>query len=127
MKESRSFFSDSNFVKELAPKDFQPYQTWKLRNKECSIVLFYCPWCPHCVKIKDLWNTLGQVAGFLNVYAFNCEKYKAHELKIKEENKDVIKGYPTILVYKGGVPVRRIKESERTLEDLLKVCMNQKQ
>lgn len=121
---SKSLFADDTFVKELSPNNFNRYQTWKLRSKECSIVLFYCPWCPHCVKLKNLWNKLAVMAAFFNVYAFNCEKYKEHELKIKEENPTLIQGYPTILIYEEGIPIRRINETERELDILIGILVD---
>lgn len=110
------------FVQELKPSDFDPITTWKLKDKECSIVLFYCPWCPRCQAIKETWKELGRVAAFFNVLAFNCEKYKRHMLKIKEDAPELIRGYPTIVVYQKGSPVEDY-QGDRSLESLLKTCM----
>lgn len=113
---------DGRFVKELTPADFNPVNTWELKSKECSIVLFYCPWCPHCQSVKDAWKELGKIATFVNVQALNCEKHKRHAFKIKEDVPEFIRGYPTIVVYKGGKPIEDY-QGERTVSSLLKTCM----
>ena len=117
-----SFFSKSKHVKELTPKDFEDIATWKLKNKECSVVLFYAPWCPHCMSVKDMWETLGKKALFLNVLAFDSEKYQSHIAKIKEDMPNLMQGYPTIVFYSNGSPKEHF-EGDRTEPNLLKAFM----
>jgi len=112
----------NRFVIELQSKDFNPKASWKLKNKSCTAVLFYCPWCPHCRVFKDTWIDLAKKVGFMNLYALNCEKQKRQLLKIQEELPELVKGYPTILFYKGGIPVEEYR-GERSLKDLVKACM----
>ena len=116
------FFSNSNVIYELTPNDFDKNKTYKLTDKQCSVILFYCDWCPHCRNVKDTWEELGKLAGFMKVCSFNCEKYKGHIMKMNEE-RPLVKGYPTILFYRGGEPVKKF-EGERTKQNLLKECMN---
>lgn len=110
------------FVRELKPKDFNSVTTWKLKDTRCSVVLFYCPWCPHCQALKDTWKKLAKVAAFCNVLAFNCEKHKRHVLKISEDAPELIKTYPTIVVYEKGQP-KEIYDGDRSLQSLVKTCM----
>lgn len=118
-----SYFTNSRFVTELTPYDFNPRRSWELNEKECCLILFYAPWCPHCKAVKETWEDFGEVNTFIPVYAFNCEKYKDHCNKIKEEMPGVIKGYPSILVYERGKPVRRVGERDRSLRSLIKEAM----
>ena len=120
--ESKSYFSQSKYAEELAPSDFEPLKVWNLKNKECSIVLWYAPWCPHCKALKDIWEQLGKMATFVNVFSFNCEKYKGHLSKIKEDMPELVTGYPTIIIYKKGHPEEQYK-GDRTLKNLLKTSM----
>lgn len=121
--ESKSFFKGNKYVKELVPSDFDPIATWKLKDKECSIILFYVPWCPYCKNIKEDWEKLGKTATFLNVYSFNCEKYKSHFLKIKEDMPQLVTSYPTIIIYKNRDPIEFVEEKNRSYKNLLKTCM----
>ena len=125
-KDSADFFSSSHnkAIIELKPKDFDEYATWRLKTHKCSIVLFYCAWCPHCQNLKDVWIKLGNIAAFFNVCAFNCEKYKLHISKIREDMPEMIRGYPTIIIYEKGEPVEQhIDESQRDVNSLIKVCL----
>lgn len=116
------FFSNSKFVTELTPKDFDEHETWKLSKKKCCIILFYCAWCPHCVSTKEVWENLGKMATFFEVYSFNCEKYKRHVDKIKVDSPQLIKGYPTIAIYERGEPVE-VYKGNRDVKSLVSACM----
>jgi len=125
-RDSADYFANSRFVKELNPSDFDSIKTWKLLKDKCCIILFYAPWCPYCKALKDTWENLGEKATFFNVYAFNCEKNSSHIQQIKEELPELVTGYPTIIVYKKGIPVKKIgfTQEDRSLSNLLSVCMN---
>jgi len=114
-----SYFTKSKYIKELSPSDFDSILVWKLKSKKCSIILWYAPWCPHCKSLKNIWEKLGKTVKNVDVLAFNCEKYKNHLLKIQEDIPELIRGYPTIIIYKKGDPDEQFDE-ERTLENLLK-------
>lgn len=117
-----SYFSKSKNVKELTPKSFNPMKSPHLQSKKCSAVLFYSPSCPHCKNVKDVWDELGRKALFVDVLALNCEKYTVHLMKIKEEYPELIKGFPTIVFYKNGIPVMQQPSDKRSYENLLKAC-----
>jgi thiol-disulfide isomerase/thioredoxin len=109
-------------VKELSSKDFEEISTWKLKNKKCSVVLFYMSWCPHCKDVKDIWEALAKRALFMDVLAFDCEANGPHLNKIKEDMPELVTGYPTIVFYVGGSPVETFV-GERSEANLLKACM----
>ena len=117
-----SYFTDTPFVKELSPSDFQGK-----RPKEvgCAAVLFYADWCPHCKSIKDDWIKLGKMASFIKIMAFNCADPSNKEYL---SNLDFIQGYPTIVLYSGKGSPRgesmTIYQGERKFDNLLKSCMN---
>jgi protein disulfide-isomerase len=60
-------------------------------------IKFYAPWCHHCQAMAPNWKQLAkEMAGKLNIGEVNCEKEK-------RLCKDVgVRGYPTILFFKGG-------------------------
>lgn len=117
-----SYFSGSSFVDELQPKDFDDVATWKLKSKKCTLVLFYAPWCPHCKAVKDVWIQLGKTAGFCDIASFNCEKYSGHLDKIRNDMPNLVKSFPTIIMYKNRNPTE-VHSGKRTLESFLDLCM----
>jgi thiol-disulfide isomerase/thioredoxin len=125
IKDSDNYFDKSIFIKELTHLDFDPIITWKLKNsKGCSVVLFYAPWCFYCKKIKTAWKTLSKKASFINVYAMNCEKNSSHCRKIREDMKELIRTFPTIIIFIDGNPVEKIglNENSRSVEKLIEDC-----
>lgn len=123
--ESKGYFEDSRFVTELSSKDFDQVATWKLKNHKCSIVLFYAPWCPHCQAMKEVWEELGETAAFFDVCAFNCEKNKTHLNKIKNDMPDMVRGFPTMIIYENGTPIEQVGETseERNVSTMVASCM----
>ena len=117
-----SYFEGNKYVTEITPRDFEEYATWKLKKKECSAILFYAPWCPHCKSVKTVWENLGKTAVFMDILAFNCEKYSEHLMSIKEDMPELVKGFPTIIFYKNGSPVESYAD-DRTDSKLLKASM----
>jgi thiol-disulfide isomerase/thioredoxin len=122
-RDDTPYFGNSKYVTELTPKDFDPIASPNLLNKDCSIVLFYAPWCPHCHAVKDEWEKFGKTALFVDVLAFNCERYSAHLSKIKEELPELVRGFPTIIFYKNGRPSEQYN-GERKVENFLKASMD---
>jgi thiol-disulfide isomerase/thioredoxin len=124
-----SDFFDTGGVKELTPRDFEDVATWRLRSSQCAAesrctaILFYCAWCPHCQKVKGEWEKFGRKALFLDVAAFNCERYKSHIQKIKEDIPGLIPSYPSIIFYKNGSPSESYKSEERTVLNFIKTAI----
>lgn len=77
-----------------------------------SMVLFYAPWCPHCKTVMGDWAKLKKASpGGMNIAKVNCDKKP--ELAEKHE----VKGFPTIILFKGGKKV--YFEGPRNLENFL--------
>jgi len=123
-RESESYFGKGSVVMELNPSHFDSKHSWKLLKKDCCVILFYAPWCPYCKAVKDTWEELAKKATNYEVYAFNCEKHKAHVSQIKEEVPYLVEGYPTIVLYKDGAPVKKLGQEDRNLSALMKVCVD---
>lgn len=112
----------NKLVKQLKPSDFDNIHTYKLKNKDCTFVMFYVDWCGHCQRTKPEWNKLARMNGIFDVAAFDCETYKDHLTKIRTDAPNMIPHFPTLILYKKGVPIH-IYEGERKADDLMKVCM----
>ena len=121
----QDYFSNSRFVTELTPKDFNQVATWKLKNHKCSIVMFYLPTCPYCKAMKDIWEELGETAAFFDVCAFNCGKYRTHLNKIKNDMPHLVNGFPTMIIYENGSPIEQVGETEeeRNVSYFTAACM----
>jgi len=124
-RDAKDYFAASKAVIELSPSDFDPNSPSKLQRHKCSIVLFYAPWCPHCKAMKDKWEQLGKMAMFFDVCAFNCEKNRAFLSQIQEEVPELVRGFPTMILYKNGEPIEKVgqNENEREVKHLLQACM----
>lgn len=107
----------------LTPDDFDEIESWKLNRHGCSFVMFHVDWCGYCQQTKPVWNKLAEITAFFDVAEFDCEKYKSHLNKIKDDVPDMIKSYPTLVVYSKGEPVY-VYKGERELDLLLDACMN---
>lgn len=116
---SMSYFTKSTVVKELSPNDFEEIFVYRLKNHDCSIVLFYAPWCKFCKAVKDSYETFAKSATFIDVYAMDCEKHAVHVMSIKNDMPQLIVTYPTIVFYSKGEPMEQYM-GDRTAEDLLK-------
>lgn len=113
-------FFDERFVKKLTDKDFDAQG--RIKNKGCSFVAFYAPWCGHCKHLAPEWSKFAETAAFADVYSVNSEEEKQLLERLNRKVPNFISGYPTIVVYKGGEAVETY-EGERTAGALLKEAM----
>lgn len=124
-REDQDYFGKNNrYVKELTPDDFDSIEVWKLKKNgenQCGMMIFYAPWCGFCKRAAPIWEDVAKTAGFCDWFAFNCEKYKGHIMKIKEDMPNLINGYPTIVLYKKGTPIESYTK-EVTSEGLLEMA-----
>jgi len=99
---SKKTFFDS--VKEVSPEELD-----QLINQ---IVMFFAPWCGHCISTKVPYQEFAKQVSF-PIYAFNCDSYssKAEEYKVD--------GFPTIARVNQGKIVSTY-QGNRTSEDLIK-------
>jgi thiol-disulfide isomerase/thioredoxin len=119
--EETSHFFGSKFVKELTIKDFTP--SGDLKDKKCSFVMFYAPWCGHCLRAAPEFSKFAETAAFIEAYAVNCEKNKDVVERLNSKSGDFVAGYPTLVIYKEGTAVETY-EGDRTSAALLKEAMS---
>ncbi|CAG5110900.1 Oidioi.mRNA.OKI2018_I69.chr2.g5248.t1.cds [Oikopleura dioica] len=83
------------------------------------LVKFYAPWCPHCKNMAPTWVEFAEqnendalVIGDIDV--------TANEIEF-ESYKDLVQGFPTVLLFKNGEKTAPIKyQGDRSLEDFKK-------
>ncbi|GAB6025777.1 hypothetical protein CHUAL_011758 [Chamberlinius hualienensis] len=69
-----------------------------VRENGLWFVKFYAPWCGHCKKLEPIWNQVAQDLHFSNVRVgrVDCTRFPSVASEFD------IRGYPTILFFKGG-------------------------
>lgn len=69
-----------------------------------TLVSFYADWCGHCKKMHSVIDAIAQnTKGRLVVAKANSERAK------KSYQKEGVKGFPTLILYKDGVEVKRFQ------------------
>jgi len=120
-----NFFKNSS-VKELSGSDFDDTKPYLLKDKQCTFILFYAPWCGHCQNIKLDYRNFGDMCQFIKVAALNTDVEKKFIEKLNSYNKKVkIVAFPTIWIYKDGKPLKQY-DNERNLANFcaeaMKIC-----
>lgn len=94
------------------PLTAESFQKFVTRTRDPWFVKFYAPWCHHCQALAPTWLTMAkEMKGKLNVGEVNCDIEKR---LCKDAG---VKGYPTILFFKGGEKVEY--EGLRGVGDLI--------
>lgn len=75
----------------------ETFQTLVTTTHEPWFIKFYAPWCHHCQAMASSWEQLAKtMKGKLNIGEVNCDA----EPRLCKDVR--LKGYPTILFFKGG-------------------------
>jgi len=123
---TQNLFDKTN-VTELNGSAFDNEKPWLLNdkyNKRCCFILYYAPWCGHCVNFKPVYADFADKAQFIKAYSLNCDENTA---LIKRMSENVhspvqIKSFPTLWLYKDGKPITQY-DDERNVGKLLKKAM----
>lgn len=93
-KNSNFLYQNSNFIKELNIDEANEIIYAKSKQSP-SIIIFYAPWCSHCVHYVPTFNNVAELNSNRNVsfYSINCVEYGSF-CKTME-----IDGYPAILSF----------------------------
>jgi protein disulfide-isomerase len=79
------------------PLSAETFQTLVTMTQEPWFIKFYAPWCHHCQAMAPSWDQLAKrMEGRLNIGEVNCDA----ESRLCKDVR--LKGYPTILFFKGG-------------------------
>lgn len=89
---------------------------------ERSAVMYYASWCGHCIRFKDTWEALYRVNGCMKLCAFNCAKYDAY-YRDRLNFSETVRGFPSIVFYKGTDPVETYQGSRDPPDELVKTML----
>lgn len=79
------------------PLSAESFQKMVTTTQDPWFIKFYAPWCHHCQAMAPNWAELGRdMKGKLNIGEVNCDM----ETRLCRDVR--LKGYPTILFFKGG-------------------------
>ncbi|KAJ2992465.1 hypothetical protein NUW58_g2165 [Xylaria curta] len=79
------------------PLTAESFQDLVTMTQEPWFIKFYAPWCHHCQAMAPNWQQMAkEMKGKLNVGEVNCDA----ESRLCKDVR--LKGYPTILFFKGG-------------------------
>ncbi|KAI1276035.1 thioredoxin-like protein [Xylaria sp. FL0933] len=104
------------------PLTAESFQNLVTMTQEPWFVKFYAPWCHHCQAMAPNWQQMAkEMKGKLNVGEVNCDV----ESRLCKDVR--LKGYPTILFFKGGERVeydglRGVGDLIHYAEKALDVC-----
>lgn len=109
---------DKTSVEQLDVSNFDDQEPWKLKNNDCTFILFYADWCGHCQNFKPEYIKFAEKAQFMNVAALNVDNSEAI-VSATKETKFPVQGFPTLLLYKNGKPIEEY-DGPRTQAALVK-------
>ena len=77
-------------------------------DKGPEFVMYYADWCPHCKVIEENADFKSFLTTPMNIKG-KTVNMRMVESKTDEgkaaTTKDIVKGYPTFILYKGGSPI----------------------
>lgn len=80
--------------------------------RPAEIVLYYAPWCPHCVSFKPIWEQFERRnKNRITVKTVNCDENKSLCSKMD------VHGFPTVRMYKSNNEVVNFT-GDRTVDGL---------
>jgi thiol-disulfide isomerase/thioredoxin len=112
-------------VKELIFNDFNiSNNSISLKNKKLtqknSFLIFYAPWCSHCVDSKEMWEDIAcMFDDIISIYAINCYNYFDNNQELVELFN--ISYYPTIKFVKNNeiIDYKEKKDKDTIISYLL--------
>lgn len=111
-------------VKKLTGADFENDYPENLKNKDCTIVLFYADWCGHCQNFKPVYNKFAESIMFLNIAAIDIDLNRDLIERMNSSGKVEIKSFPTLIKYSNGKPVGEINDRQYSnlVSEAMELC-----
>ncbi|CAI9531404.1 unnamed protein product [Staurois parvus] len=88
-------------------------------NSECTMVLFFTPWCHFSAALAPHFNALPRAFPTLHFLALDASQHSSLSTRFGTV------AVPNILLFQGAKPMARFNHTERTLEPLKAFIFNQ--
>lgn len=88
-------------------------------SSECTLVLFYTPWCHFSARLAPHFNSLPRAFPTLHFLALDASQHSSLSTRFGTV------AVPNILLFQGAKPMARFNHTERTLETLKSFIFNQ--
>ncbi|XP_048022631.1 thioredoxin domain-containing protein 15 [Megalobrama amblycephala] len=88
-------------------------------SSECSLVLFYTPWCQFSAGLAPHFNALPRVFPSMHFLALDASQHSSLSTRFGTV------AVPNILLFQGAKPMARFNQTDRTLDTLTSFITNQ--
>ncbi|KAM8971953.1 thioredoxin domain-containing protein 15 [Pelodytes ibericus] len=117
--EDRNITGMENFTLQILNASQDLMEFLNPNSSECTLVLFYTPWCRFSAGLAPHFNSLPRAFPMLHFLALDASEHSSLSTRFGTV------AVPNILLFQGAKPMARFNHSERTLETLKSFIFNQ--
>uniref|UniRef100_K7F9L6 Thioredoxin domain containing 15 n=1 Tax=Pelodiscus sinensis TaxID=13735 RepID=K7F9L6_PELSI len=117
--EERNITGIGNFTLQILNVSQDLMEFLNPNSSDCTLVLFYTPWCRFSANLAPHFNTLPRAFPALNFLALDASQHSSLSTRFGTV------AVPNILLFQGAKPMARFNHTDRTLETLKAFIFNQ--
>ncbi|KAG8579158.1 hypothetical protein GDO81_010735 [Engystomops pustulosus] len=117
--EDRNITNMENFTLQILNISQDLMEFLNPNNSECTMVLFFTPWCQFSAALAPHFNALPRAFPTLQFLALDASQHSSLSTRFGTV------AVPNILLFQGAKPMARFNHSERTLESFKSFIFNQ--
>ncbi|MEE6516495.1 hypothetical protein FKM82_026011 [Ascaphus truei] len=117
--EERNITGIENFTLQILNVSQDLMEFLNPNNSECTLVLFYTPWCRFSAGLAPHFNSLPRAFPMLHFLALDASQHSSLSTRFGTV------AVPNILLFQGAKPMARFNHTERTLEAFKAFIFNQ--
>uniref|UniRef100_A0A8C3PYR9 Thioredoxin domain containing 15 n=1 Tax=Chrysolophus pictus TaxID=9089 RepID=A0A8C3PYR9_CHRPC len=117
--EERNVTGVSNFTVQILNVSQDLMEFLNPNSSDCTLVLFYTPWCRFSVSLAPHFNSLPRAFPILRFLALDASQHSSLSTRFGTV------AVPNILLFQGAKPMARFNHTDRTLETLKDFIFNQ--
>ncbi|KAK9406552.1 thioredoxin domain-containing protein 15 [Crotalus adamanteus] len=117
--EERNITGMTNFTLQILNISQDLMEFLNPNGSDCTLVLFYTPWCRFSANLAPHFNCLPRVFPTLHFLALDASQHSSLSTRFGTV------AVPNILLFQGAKPMARFNHTDRTLETLKAFIVNQ--